>query len=95
MVNKPSVFEALKFFCNFFMSFFFFFQILSEYGTQWVQRIEDITDFVHEQKKILDESGPENIKVAKEIVYPLTNQSIAARIELDFDEPAQVVGFVS
>lgn len=70
-------------------------KILSVYGTEWVQRIEDITDFVHEQKKILDESGPENIKVAKEIVYPLTNQSIAARIELDFDEPAQVVDFVS
>lgn len=70
-------------------------EILKKYGTEWVRSIEDITDFVHEQKKILDETGNENIDVAKETVYPVTDYNIAARVGLDFQEPAQVVGFVS
>ena len=74
---------------------YFLFQILKKYGTEFVKHIEDITDFVHEQKKILDEKGQEHVNVAKETVYPITNHDIAAKIGLDFHEPAQLVGFVS
>ena len=69
--------------------------MLKKYGTQFVKRIEDITDFVTEQRRILDAEGPDHIDVAEETVYPLKDHNIAARIELDFDEPAELVGFVS
>ena len=65
-------------------------QILKKYGTEWIQNIEDITDFVQEQKKILDKDkkkGDELIKVAKETVYPVTDKNIAAQIELDVHVP--------
>ena len=61
----------------------------------WVQQIEDITDFVHEQKKILDKEGSAHISVALETIYPVTNPSVAARIDLTYNEPAELVGFVS
>ena len=70
--------------------FFFLLQILKKYGTEWIQNIEDITDFVQEQKKILDKDkkkGDELIKVAKETVYPVTDKNIAAQIELDVHVP--------
>lgn len=69
-------------------------KILMKYTTEWVKSIEDITDFVHEQKKILDKKGIEYISVAKETVHPVTDQNIAARIDLTYQEPAQLVGFV-
>lgn len=70
-------------------------KILMKYSTEWVQQIEDITDFVHEQKKILDSEGEANISVALETVYPVTDPNIAARIDLTYTEPAELVGFVS
>ena len=66
-----------------------------KYSTEWIQQIEDITDFVHEQKKILDSEGEANISVALETVYPVTDPNIAARIDLTYTEPAELVGFVS
>ena len=76
-------------------------QILRKYATEWIVKIDDITDFVKEQKKVLDTKGTEELLVAKETVYPVANQNIAQRIQLDFDEagdqakPTVVRGFKS
>ncbi|KAL3858111.1 hypothetical protein ACJMK2_012722 [Sinanodonta woodiana] len=71
-------------------------EILKKYGTEWVVSISDISDFVKEQKRILDEKGPEEIKTPKERLYTLADHSISARIGLDSvkkQEEPNAVGF--
>ena len=70
------------------------FQILQKYNTEFIQHIEDISDFVHEQKKILDKDkkhGEDHIQVAKETVYTVADEKLAAQIELDHFVPRQPV----
>jgi hypothetical protein len=61
----------------------FVLQILKKYGTEWIVSIEDITEFVKEQRQTLDRMGAEHVLVAKERVYPLNNQKITEQIRLD------------
>ncbi len=61
------------------------FQILKRYGTEWIVNITDITDFVHQQKKILDKEGSqsENFLTASERVYIVKDFELSNRLELD------------
>ena len=61
----------------------FLIQILKDYGTRWIHRIEDITPFVLKQKKILDSLGDKQLLVSSERVYVPSQTSICARIALD------------
>ncbi|KAK3585331.1 hypothetical protein CHS0354_004597 [Potamilus streckersoni] len=69
-------------------------EILKKYGTEWVVSIADISDFVKEQKRILDEKRPEEIRTPKERVYTLADPSISARIGLDSNEKHEEPSFV-
>lgn len=59
-------------------------QILKNYGTTWIHKIEDITPFVLKQKKILDHSGEKSLLVSSERVYVPSQPAICARLALDF-----------
>ncbi len=43
--------------------------ILEKFGREYITRIEDITDFVKEQKGVLDQYGPEKLTVPVETVF--------------------------
>ncbi|ELT92750.1 hypothetical protein CAPTEDRAFT_138895 [Capitella teleta] len=58
-------------------------EILRKYATEWIEQIEDVTDFVVEQKQVLDAHGADNILVAKETVYPLQNPGTIEKLGLD------------
>ncbi|ESO97412.1 hypothetical protein LOTGIDRAFT_203752 [Lottia gigantea] len=59
-------------------------QILSKFTSEWLVRIDDITDFVCKQHKLLTEQGQWKIETPKEQVYPLLNENIGQKIDLDF-----------
>ncbi|XP_033099502.1 uncharacterized protein LOC117103116 [Anneissia japonica] len=58
-------------------------EVLQKYATEWIHKIEDVTAFVHEQKRILDSEKIENLITAKETVYPVTNPKTAQLIGVD------------
>lgn len=62
---------------------------MRKYGTEWIVQIDDVTPFVQKQHKLLQKSGHDDLWVARERVYPLLNQSIGPRIELDYYEHPQ------
>lgn len=47
---------------------------LRKYGTEWVMKIEDITQFVHEQKQNLDAGKTENLLLPTENHYPAPHE---------------------
>ena len=83
-------------FCN-------LFQTLRKYATEWVVQIEDVTQFVKQQRSILLKQGKpvgeDDLTVARERVYTDVNPNTAARISLDYhtedDKPIVVKGFIS
>ena len=46
-------------------------------------KIADITDFVHQQYKLVKKRRIEDLVVAQERVYPVSDSKTAAQIELD------------
>ncbi len=47
-----------------------------QYAKEWIVGIEDITEFVHQQKQILTNRLIQELLVPKEAVYQLTNSTI-------------------
>ncbi|MFK7809098.1 MAG: DUF4291 domain-containing protein [Saprospiraceae bacterium] len=57
-------------------------ELLKQFGKQMIHKIEDITDFVKEQKKRLDTEGIDKLIVPVERVYKPMNIEILERIGL-------------
>lgn len=57
--------------------------ILKKYGTEWIVKITDITDFVKQQRKLVDEDRVHELMTPKERVYPVHDHSVMTQIELD------------
>ncbi len=55
---------------------------LTNFATDWIISIEDITPFVKEQKRILDSGKMEDLLVIKEQKIHIENQKIIDRLEL-------------
>ncbi|XP_063396822.1 uncharacterized protein LOC134681235 [Mytilus trossulus] len=68
-------------------------EILKTYGTEWIQSITDITDFVKSQKKILDREGQKELMTPKERVYNVLDCNTCSRIDLDVFEEGQSSNF--
>ncbi|XP_052072735.1 uncharacterized protein LOC127710813 [Mytilus californianus] len=64
-------------------------EILKTYGTEWIQSITDITDFVKSQKKILDREGQKELMTPKERVYNVLDYNTCSRIDLDVFEEGE------
>ena len=58
-------------------------EMLQLFGRSWIRKIEDITDFVQEQKSKLDKNGPEALQVPVERVLYIGDPEIRKRIQLD------------
>ncbi|CAI8009404.1 hypothetical protein GBAR_LOCUS6317 [Geodia barretti] len=57
-------------------------QVLRRYSEEWIVKIEDITEFVHQQYKLVKKRRIEGLIVAQERVYPVSDPKTAAQIEL-------------
>ncbi|VDI03099.1 Hypothetical predicted protein [Mytilus galloprovincialis] len=68
-------------------------EILKTYGTEWIQSITDITDFVKSQKKVLDREGQKDLMTPKERVYNVLDCNTCSRIDLDVFEEGQCRNF--
>ncbi|XP_076108370.1 uncharacterized protein LOC143076467 [Mytilus galloprovincialis] len=68
-------------------------EILKTYGTEWIQSITDITDFVKSQKKVLDREGQKDLMTPKERVYNVLDCNTCSRIDLDVFEEGQSRNF--
>lgn len=55
-------------------------EILQEFSTKWIIRIEDISDFVYAEKARLDKEGPENLMVPIERTLDLNRPEIERSI---------------
>ena len=57
--------------------------MLNRYGTEWVQKIEDITEFVRHQHYVLKTKGQWSLKTPSERVYPVHDRATAEQIQVD------------
>ena len=65
-----------------------FSQILQKYATEWIVQIEDITTFVREQHQLYLQVGEDCLLTPSERVYPIMDQGVANRIQLDsYEDP--------
>ncbi|XP_071946393.1 uncharacterized protein [Antedon mediterranea] len=58
-------------------------EVLHKYATEWILKIEDVTDFVHDQSQILKTNQIEELRTAKEAAYPVTDTKTAQLIGVD------------
>ena len=58
-------------------------QTLHRYGNEWIVEIKDVTTFVQEQYEHIKSNQIDQLVVAKERVYPVTNLDTAAQIGVD------------
>ena len=58
-------------------------QTLRRYGNEWIVEIKDVTTFVQEQYEHIKSNQIDQLVVAKERVYPVTNLDTAAQIGVD------------
>ena len=58
-------------------------QVLRCYGTEWIVEIKDITGFIHEQYEHIKSNRLDQLTVAKERVYPVTDSDTVAQIGVD------------
>ena len=56
--------------------------MLEQFGKNYVQRIEDITDFVNEQKASLNKFGPDALQVPVEQVIPIDDPQVRANVNI-------------
>lgn len=57
--------------------------LLEKFGKEWIISIEDITEFVHQQKSILDSKKLENLLVIKEKPILIENQMLIDKLQLN------------
>lgn len=58
------------------------YQALKRYSEEWIVQVEDITDFVHEQYKLVKSRKTDGLLVAEERIYVISDPKVAAQIEL-------------
>ena len=58
-------------------------RLLKQFGQQQLNRIEDITDFVKEQKQLLDNGHLDQLSVPVERVWNINNANLNKRIGID------------
>ncbi|MDP5106130.1 MAG: DUF4291 domain-containing protein [Polaribacter sp.] len=56
--------------------------LLEKFGKEWVISIEDITEFVHQQKSVLDSKRLENLQVIKEKPILIENKILRDKLQL-------------
>ena len=62
----------------------FLFQILQQYGTEWVRSITDITDFVTEQHKNVNaKERHKDLLVPSETVYEITDPKLIESLDMN------------
>ncbi|MDJ1504390.1 DUF4291 domain-containing protein [Xanthocytophaga agilis] len=57
-------------------------QMAEQFAKKWILDIEDITDFVIEQKKNMDTSGIGELIVPKEDIYTLSDSALIKQLDL-------------
>ncbi len=57
--------------------------VLAQYAHEWILGIEDITNFVHEQRLYAQAHPYEQLIIPRELVYPVTDTAIALHLGLD------------
>jgi hypothetical protein len=57
--------------------------VLAHYAHEWILGIEDITNFVHEQRLYAQAHTYEQLIIPRERVYPVTDTTIASHLGLD------------
>lgn len=55
---------------------------LRKYVEEWTVAIEDISDFVAEQRRILESQGPVSLQTPAEQVYPVADKAVVSRLGL-------------
>lgn len=60
-----------------------FVQVLRKYGNEWIAKIEDITEFVHEQYKYVLAKDYESLSVSEERVFTIDNQDILRQLKME------------
>ncbi|MEO3402780.1 DUF4291 domain-containing protein [Mucilaginibacter sp. CAU 1740] len=58
--------------------------VLKNFGKKQIRKIEDVTEFVKEQKQLLDAGKLNELQVPVERVYRIGNEGLNKRIGLDF-----------
>ena len=56
--------------------------LLEKFGKEWIISIEDITEFAHEQKSILDSKKTEDLFVIEEQKISLDNKNIIQKLQI-------------
>lgn len=56
--------------------------LLEKFGKEWIISIEDITEFAHEQKSILDSKKMEDLFVIEEQKISLDNKNIIQKLQI-------------
>ena len=57
--------------------------MLNEFGKKQINMVEDITDFVKEQKQYLDNNQPEKLNIPVERVWEINNEALKKRVGID------------
>ncbi len=57
-------------------------EMLGQYAREWVIEIEDISDFVSEQRQYAQAHAYEQLTTPRELVYPVTDAAVASRLGL-------------
>lgn len=57
-----------------------FFQVLENYGKDWIVEIRDITEFVCEQYQHVKLGQLDKLQTAEERVYPVNDKTIAQQL---------------
>ena len=57
--------------------------MLERYSKEWIIDIKDITSFVTEQYKVVQSGKLDDLLVAMERVYPVTDDNVARQLRLD------------
>lgn len=62
-------------------------QVLKRFSREWIVAIEDISEFVAEQRNAAMENGCQNLETPREDVYPVSDRSVVNRLGLDVALP--------
>lgn len=57
-------------------------EVLKKFAREWIEEIEDISDFVATQRQYASANQYQSLVMPKEDVYPVSNQEVAKRLQL-------------
>ena len=55
-------------------------EVLAQYAREWIIEIEDVTHFIYEQRRYAQEHMYERLLTPRELIYPVRDVGIAARL---------------